>query len=343
MTRRLEASAAIVLVLALAGCAPQSAPAPAPAPDTIVTETPAPTPEPQGDPLPTLPLTCADLLTDAEASEILQYDVTLKVDETTIYSAWHIGAYQLGMTSCQWGAENKTDNGWDQTVELDILPNADADWQVGVWQVDDGAVVYPEGSETSEYLCQPVDRYSGCTANVLVDGYWAQAHTYTYGLSEGRTDDSAAASMRTLLDLLATRIAGAGAPREAWVAPAGALRGSFCDDPVETFVSYPASVAMARAGLVYCEGPDDWSVSIQPGGAWAIPHLAGQDFSYELRGAQATTLQGTDGGVWACGAGCEAVYAVNGSAVSLRTGTVMDESAFSAAVAPVLAAVVAAG
>ena len=82
---------------------------------------------------------------------------------------------------------------------------------------------------------------------------------------------------------------------------------------------------------------------VQPGGAWAIPHLIGQSLSYALPNAQTATMPGTDGGVWASGDGCAGVYAVDGSAVTLYSGVIMDEPTFNAAAAELLAAVVAAG
>ncbi len=336
MTRRLGIVAVVVLLLA--GCAPAATPGETPA----ASPTASPTAEPQSDPQPILPLTCDGLLSDSEASEVVQYGVSLKVDAETIYRPYQVGAHQVGATLCWWGAENKTDNNWDQHVQVTILPGADQDWQSGVWQVDDGAIVYPDGSTTSEYLCsQVLDYYSKCIANLLVNGYWAQVDVQSIGISDGRTAESAAASMRTVLDLFAARIAAAAEPRAAWVEPAGSLKGSYCTESAPAILTHAMYVAATRAGYVTCS-TEGWNVAVQPGGAWAIPHLVGQDFSYALKNAQPATLEGADGGAWACGDGCMGVYAVNGSAVSI-SGDVRDEPTFSAKAAEILAAVVAAG
>ena len=109
------------VVASLSGCSVPSAPASSsPAPEGA---SPTPAAEAQGDPLPTLPLACGDFFSERAASDLLFLPVTLKVSETAVRSTFVAAALQGGATRCIWGADDKTDNGWDQTIVLEVLPD----------------------------------------------------------------------------------------------------------------------------------------------------------------------------------------------------------------------------
>lgn len=299
----------------LAACTPSSPS------DTPVAETATPTASPteaaSGDPRPTLPLTCDELVPLADAQAAVGYPVELRESEGYVASPVSIAALQAGILSCVWGGEDRTDNSYDQTLTIDVLPDAVQAWDAGVWQIDDGAVVYPDGSTTSEYLCQQVfdggtvGAVAYCDGNVLVDGYWARFHVQAIV-----ADDAAAASvMRGLLDSLAVRLADAGPATPAWVPPAGALTGAACAPwPGPEYVSSPEFVAAARAGMRRCDG--EVQVAVVPGGAWAVPLLEGRRPNYSVTLA-AVDVPGTDLALAGCGDGCTAIVSVGGSALSL--------------------------
>lgn len=278
MKRLRVVSIGILAVLALSGCAPVATePSAAPSPSLTPTPTSAVPVAPQS----TLPLACAELFTVDEASELVHEDLAVAIDETLARNEFEIAARQAGMLSCVWGGEDRTDGGWGQRLEVRILPDADAAFDVGVWQVDDGAIVYPAGSTTSEYLCSPVsESFGGCFANVLVDGYWARASVQNGGLSVGFTTAIAEEAMRVIVDRLTDEISSAGPSRPAWEPPRDALRGAICGDEVAApaeIVSYPEWVAVDRVVMPSCSvtAPSGqvYDLSVVPGGGWALPSM----------------------------------------------------------------------
>jgi len=331
-----------VVVASLSGCGVPSAPAPSsPASEGA---SPTPTTAAQGDPLPTLPLTCGDFFSEQAASDLLFLPVTLKVPETAVPSIVVAAGLQAGATRCIWGADDKTDNGWDQTIVLEVLPDGAEAFDINVWQVDDGAIVYPEGSTTSEYLCTSAEAtYAGCFANVLVDGYWAHVYVQTGGADMSLTRDAVEASLRTIVDSVTAAISGAGAARPNWIVPSGVLAGGICagqgigDNPAIGFI------AAGRAGVVHCT-VDVNSVSVLPGGAWALaPILANGQPTYSVRSLEQIEVVGADAAAWGCGDGCYAFFSLGGSLVSLYSGDVYDGAAFTPTFEGFVAEVVAAG
>lgn len=298
----------------LAACTPTSQ---SDTPVETATPTASPTEAASGDPRPTLPLTCDELVPRADAQAAVGYPVELREREGDIASPVSIAALQAGILSCVWGGEDRTDNSYDQTLTIDVLPDAVQAWDVGVWQIDDGAVVYPDGSTTSEYLCQQVfdggtvGAVAYCDGNVLVGGYWARFHVQALVAD----DAAAAAVMRGLLDSLAARLADAGPATPAWVPPAGALTGAACAPwPGPEYVSSPEFVAAARAGMRRCDG--EVQVAVIPAGAWAVPLIDGRRPSYSITLAP-VEVPGTDAAQAGCGDGCMAIVAVHGSALAL--------------------------
>lgn len=305
---------------------------------------PTPTPEAQGDPLPTLPLTCGDFFSEQAASDLLFLPVTLKVSENSVRGLFAAAALQAGATRCIWGAEDMTDNSWDQSIDLSVLPDGAQAFDTNVWQVDDGAIVYPDGSTTSEYLCPYVEAsYAQCFANVLVDGYWAHVWVQTGGSDMSLTRPAVEANLRTIVDSVMAAIAGAGASRPAWAVPAGVLAGGVCAGQGFGDASTTDSVAAGRAGLLDCTVGQD-SVTVLPGGAWAFaPILATDRPSYSIRNLEQIDVPGADAGAWACGDGCYAVFSIGGSLVSLYSGDIYEGAEFTPTLDGFVAEVLAAG
>jgi hypothetical protein len=331
----------VTVVAVLAACAPVAVSPSAPA---TVAASSTPTPEAQGDPLPTLPLTCGDFFSEQAASDLLFLPVTLKVPETAVPSIVVAAGLQAGATRCIWGADDKTDNGWDQTIVLEVLPDGAEAFDINVWQVDDGAIVYPEGSTTSEYLCTSAEAtYPGCFANVLVDGYWAHVYVQTGGADMSLTRETVEASLRAIVDTVTAAIAGAGSPRPGWVVPSGVLAGGICAG--QGIGDNPAigSIAAGRSGMLQCTVGGN-SVSVLPGGAWALaPILATGQPNYSVRSLEQIEVAGADAAVWGCGDGCYAFFSIGGSLVSLYSGDVYDGPAFTPTFEGFVAEVVAAG
>lgn len=331
--------AAVALVLALSGCTGPGDPG-AGETTSPATTTAEPT-QPQDDPQPVLPLACSDLFTDDAASSIVGAPVDLKVGDGRLRNDAVAAALQGGVLSCIWGGEGTTDNAWNESITLDVLPDADADFDTGVWQVDDGAVVYPDG-QLSEYLCSGYPGLATCSANVLVDGYWAKA------IVSSQTAN--APQMMTLIDRLREQLAGAGPARQEWAPPTDVLQGAYCGPqpaPEQYELSSPADIGARRAGEVTCQPSEGWIVSVLPGGAWSVPLIAaygGSPYGGVLP-VVPTEISGADESYWgdvAWGGQQWALVSVGGSAVSIF-GVGEDRADFDAQATEILAAVVAAG
>lgn len=358
---------AVGVALTLAGCIPV-APTPTPTDAASPSATPSPTPTAAALPVPTLPVTCADVFTDTAASDILGASVQLKVAETTIRDIYSIVSRQAGLLDCIWGGEGRTDNGWDEHIYLDVLPNAATEYDAGVWQVDDGATPYTAG-DISEYLCTTFgdDEQYFCNANILIDGYWAQVNAQAS--AAGSTQQAAEARMAKLLDSLAVTIGGAGSANPAWAPPSDGITGAFCADITESTSTVQAAfgvpdlasdpyippppygasqVAQQRAGEQDCRWSAGFTsvyVQVVPGGAWAFPAIAAAPprTSYALPVMAPVAIAGTDAAFVACGDGCYALLSVGGATVGVGTDTTSDPAAFAAALPPVAAAILAAG
>ena len=305
------------MVLVLAGCAPVGV---TPTAEPMPTETP----EPSAMPEPTLPLECDDVFSDAEASDVLQFPVTLKLTPADINTEYDIATAQVGMFSCTWGGDNTTDNSWDQTIDLAILAEAEAEFDTGVWQVNDGATVYPDGSTASEYRCSLTDeRHSMCVANLLVDGYWAQAIVNSIGSNDGRTSGTAEASMRAVVDAVTNAIETAGEARPSWTVPAEALGGEYCGAPQQLdpgLAQFVETVALYRSGYYTCGWNERAAVSIVPGGAWAFDGfgVAPPVVSYDVPPLEPVTVDGADAAFAACSYYCYAMLSVGGSSFTIN-------------------------
>lgn len=347
MIRSVPAIAAASFLLVLTGCgAPSAGSSPSDSASSSVSSAPSGSPSPaaQGDPQPTLPITCADVFSDSAASDLIYSAISLKIDQATVRNIYEASGLQAGLFQCIWGGQNKTDNSWDQTIGLDVLPNATAAFDAGVWQVDDGAVVYPDGSTTSEYLCTQVGaNYAQCFANVLLNGYWAHAWVSTGDGDEPLTQDGMEASMRAIVDRLTAVIGSAGKPRVPWIVPSHALTGAFCaGQPIN------GTVATQRTGALGCDYAPSINVGILPGGAWAVASVQanGKMPNWSVSTFEPTPVAGADLALWGCGDGCYALLSVGGSAVSIDDGNLyggQGEADFVAELPAIVAAVTAAG
>ncbi|THG35145.1 hypothetical protein E6C70_03495 [Glaciibacter flavus] len=348
--------AGAVLVVGLVGCStgkPVTNPTPTAAPSSTAT------PEAVSDPMPTLAVTCAGVLTNDQASGYLGSRVTLKVDQAAVSSYQSVAALDSGLLNCVWGGESKTDNSWDVTIDLDVIADAAADYATNVTQVDDGAVDYTAG-DTSEYLCGD---YGVCRLNLLSHGYWAHAYLSSNGPDGAPSRATIENSARELLDSLAGTITAAPAAGRPWSRPSDAVSGRFCDDEapatavIQAAFSEPGAtvdpsasqldpltpdlLAQERAGMVACSWSDgNYSVAIVPGGGWAFPEMlkSPPKVNYMYPPLVALDVPGHPSVIGSCvpGDGCVAYVPVGGSLVSVSAPT---EQGFGSAVGQVADAV----
>lgn len=317
-----------VLLALLTGCATGDVaepPSVAPTP----TATPTPTLAAPVAPQSILPLACADLFSAEEASALVLEEVSVIEDESSVRNLSAIAARQAGLLYCRWGGEDATDNSPNFRLDVSILPDAAEAFDVGVWQVDDGATVYPAGSTTSEYRCyQILESYGACFVNVLVDGFWARAELSNRGEESGFTSAVADTTLMSIVDTLTAAIEGAAAPRAAWEPPAGALSGAICGGgtvPAGTGESlrYPEFVAHDRVVRPECTvtgaSGTSYGLTVVVGGAWALPTMMEELRSpwYEVGPLAPVQLAGVEHAAYGCLAFCYVVADVGSSALSI--------------------------
>ena len=339
----------VVLLIVLSGCASRAGVTPTDGPDTAVA--PTATAQPDGPPQPTIPLACGDFFSESDASALLFEPVTLKLSEEWVRSLYQAAGLEAGLFHCTWGGDDNdmTDSSWNRTIDLTILPDGAAAFDEGVWQVDDGAIVYPDGSTTSEYRCDSVGTGAYCTGNVLVDGYWANVRANTYTGAEF-SQDAMAANARSIVDRVTSVISSAGPARPAWVVADHTLTGAICSGQPLATVSHPPyadGVAALRATAFRCDYNSTVAVTVLPGGGWAAAsaQASGRPLVYNIP-PQAVTVAGADLALWTCADGCYALLSVGGSGVELYDSQYYagsGETDFVAELPGIVAGIVAAG
>lgn len=336
---------ALLLVgLVLTGCAATPQPTQSAAPSDTATAEPA-----AESPLDVLQFECGDLFTDAEASALASSPVTLRKSQDDVLSIVDIATIQAGLVSCDWGGDVKTRDAvlnsgidvWDQGFTVEILPDG-ADAYAAFQPALAGAAPYVEGAASGEYLCTDTSgtaTSSLCRANVLVGDYQVRVDMSFAG---NGGPDVADPAVRSVLATVTEAVASSVSATE-WTAPADALQGTICAGAT----SYPSRPDFARVGWTDCPVSDEWTVSVVPGGSWALPLTASApELRWDILSTAPITIAGADWATWGCGTEgvpphCYALVSGGGSAVGIA-GPVLDESAFAAGAADVLSALVAA-
>lgn len=270
-----------LVAVALVGCAPAATPTPAPSS--------TPTPQPTADAVvgkSALPLGCADLLTTADLAGLVE--VKIVVDEThLVQSAEEAARAQAGQLLCGWGDAEFRGTGWSDQLELRILPTADT----SIPESDDSGdrlVPVEAAVPTSVGRCSSDGAHASCRMIQLRDGYRVELQLSAMSPS----DDTIRASAETLLGTIGAAVDSAG-PQRVVAQPDGVARpASLCAEPdIRTVVDARGaageptvtSTSFDEATLVTCTWTvdDPWSgtpspitVSVLPGGAWAMPSLA---------------------------------------------------------------------
>lgn len=329
MSMTLKLAGAALLVVLLAGCTPTAVP------PTI--ETPTPTPSESapasGQPLPTLPLTCADLFTASTASAAVGQQVQPQDATTLLNDSSSIAARQAGMLDCAWDPAG--DWRWKHVLSLSVLGDADEEFAARVGGEDQDGCYFVDEAQ------------SYCLSNVLIDGYWVALSSVSVGSSEGRTQEAADAAWATAVSSLSAAVSSADAPRAAWVPPTGTFTGAVCNDlePAQVWpITSVQEAAARRVALPTCATGDGWTIQVIPGGAWALPDMAATlpQSAYEIGAWQGFAVPGADTALWACGDGCHALASIGGSTVYIQ-GPVDVPEEFVAAAQAEFATVVAAG
>jgi len=222
VSRPALAAAVLTGVIALAGCTPVATPIPRPTTPSI-SATPAAATTRQ----PTLPLSCAQLLPASQVTSMFGTPVSLRIDERRAPGSMvDVATQQVGGMQCVWGGQTRTDNGYDDTIELTVLPAGASDYaNFAPPTVSTNGAAIDTAGDHSESSCQSSGDTFSCSAQLLVGQYWV---TIIYTNSDGAGPPRAAASalLQTSLQQLATSIRAAGSPRPPFVPSSSAWSGA---------------------------------------------------------------------------------------------------------------------
>jgi hypothetical protein len=297
----------------------------------------------------TLPLTCDQLLSAATVTGLFATPVSLRQDQDASPGSFiEVAARQAGGLHCVWGGGTGTDNGYDSTVVLSVIPNGVADYGANSWTTVDGPdVVVDTAGDHSRYSCDAPNAQFLCKAELLVGQYWVSMR-YANGADPAPSAGTPAALLQGVLERLTTAIRSASSPRAAFHAPANAWSGSgFCAADglgrVRAAFGAPALasralqfegpydaqlIAVGRSPLTQCgwgipngEGSSVTGVDVEviPGAAWALrEQLAKPPSDYYYGTQQPTTIARATAATIACNSiDCEAFLSVDSSWVDI--------------------------
>ena len=292
--------------------------------------------------------------------------VSLRIDERRAPGSMvDVATQQVGGMQCVWGGQTRTDNGYDDTIELTVLPAGASDYaNFGPPTVSTNGAAIDTAGDHSGSSCQSSGDTFSCSAQLLVGQYWV---TIIYTNSDGAGPPRAAASalLQTSLQQLATSIRAAGSPRPPFVPSSSAWSGAalcgagseanvqaaFGSPLTQSQASYPpygiTSVAASRASGTQCawatqkggSGATQVDVAIVPGGGWALPaELTDPPSDYYFGAKKSVRIAGATGAMIACNSvDCEAFLSVDSNWLSIAVSSPGDATTVSGQIAALLA------
>lgn len=297
------------------------------------------------EPLPVLPIGCADLLGVDELQQTIPSPLEVWADESSTPRGFDLIAYrQAGGLHCVWGGEGGTDGVPDVGVQLWVTPDAADEFREHAT-----GTIYPDGDllvtdtiEGASVLDCGTGEFTGlsCTADVLAAGDWWVYLTARADTGDARSYDDALADTTALTESIVAKIAAAGDARPAWTAPDATDGSAWCEDAslasvalgvdadgilIEPYRSTGDVAALAeRAGgsqCIWSTADETSNVRIRTlqGGAWAFDQLAAEQLGAgEVFPGEAQPIEtAADGALLACGDGCNAVLDIGSSLVVL--------------------------
>ncbi|NYF11520.1 hypothetical protein HDC94_002676 [Leifsonia sp. AK011] len=300
---------AALTVLLLAGCTATPQPEPTPTP----TATPSPTPTAAAVPTSTVPLTCEELLTDAEASEAVQRPVTLRDPVYTRTGLAGAAEAQAGMLTCAWSPEGST--ALPSTLTVSVLSGAAEDF------------ASPETEHYSEG-CDGVQPLIRCTTDQLAGEYWFVASAHDAEAPAERTSAAASSLFAELGSTLAERLNTAGPSNPPWEAPGTGFRAAACDEGegAPSSVDYQSDYAIERAPFTRCFLADQWVFGSLADGEWAMGDIVAAlpSAGKEMGRWEPIEIPGTDKALVASGEACAALVSIEGALISVGGPLVLD-------------------
>jgi hypothetical protein len=336
----------VALAVALAGCTFPPAPHPSSTGSHHSTATPTPTGAALTAPRSAIPATCAQLLPTATAVGAFPAasGIAVRASEASAPDGLiEVSAKQAGGLHCLWGGTDRTDNGYDDMITLDVLTDAaDAYHDNVVPNTEDE--VNTVGTASDVY-CQGDPQFY-CFAQVLVGTTWFELDYDSLG-GEGEPGSGSLGRFHTLLSGVASGIQAAGPSRSLWTPPNAWDGAALCADDALARVRTATGIADLQVGDYSLEGPltaasaglarltilscgwtrdassglSGFGVQFVKGGAWAIAQEQAAPPSYYDGTLAPVTIPGADSAVAVCnGELCQADLAVDGSWMTVEAG-----------------------
>lgn len=307
-------------------------------------------------------LVCADLIPLPDLQAAITTPLSVKIDEQSAPRGSADAIFlQAGGVHCVWGGENRTDQSWDQGLDVRILPATldDVDMILAATTFYEGAVFDTIG-ERSGLGCYSGE-YWDCSAVAFVGDRIISARMS----DAGATTDPVALAQGVLQQVgAAIELTTPNAP----IAPEPNSfdGGSVCEDPtvvaaafeaapgdvhLRPFDSYFSLDAIAAreitsVGCPWLVGADlqtgqPFNITVIPGAGWQFERMVAQpdEVGGVLLGtASPFPVEGTEGALVACGDGCWAGLLYQGSLIELYAGNTYDASEMQAIVVRFVAA-----
>ena len=290
---------------------------------------------------------CADLLTEEEVQAHIVVPVAPVVVESTPEIVDLPLAQARGLT-CIWGGADRTDGGYDQGVQLRILPDAAADF--AAWKPH----------ELSGQCDPAVEGY--CDEQFLAGESWVDLRMSDLVAADLADPHGAATQIEQLIGrrLAASQPAAAWSPSSTGISPVTDC-GSRIDD-VARIVGVPAAevrvsptyqdagvapsqsaVARERAKVGLCswstsDGSSTLSWEVLPGGAWAFSGFDRSQSVGLVGPLRSVSVAGARQAWIGCADSCVAVLEVGGSLVTMYTDYGMNDAALVSRAAASIAA-----
>lgn len=354
----------VVVLLALSACAHPTPGHPTAGSSHRATASPTATSTELTAPRSAIPATCAQLLPTATAVGAFPAASAIAVrqsESTPPQDAIEVGARQAGGLHCLWGGSERQDNGYVDSLTLDVISDAANDYHDNVVP-NTGDEVNTFGT-ASDVFCQGDPQFF-CFAQVLVGTTWIELDYNSLG-GEGEPATGSLQRFTSLLTGVVTRVQAAGASRTLWSPPAGWNGTALCTDAalarvrtatghadlVQTDYSMEgpataASAALVRVGFDQCgwareaaSGLTLFGIQFVPGGAWAIAQELAQPPSFYYGALAPVSIPGATSALALCNeAACQADLAVAGSWISVQADGVSSLAELTHDIAALLAA-----
>jgi len=282
MTRFGAVVALTVGALLLSGCVPEPEPVATPTAEPEPTATAVSVTRPHS----VFALGCADVLSLDEVQSRVAAPIVVKRDETNVPGVFgELPPFQRGALSCRWGGENRTDESFDDGVDVLLLPDAVSDFTEAVTTVFYGTTFAVAGADgavgTCYFASEPTaDGAPGACSIIALFGSTMVEFRFSDSQQQYRRESAIGLVAVEILETVISRVSQAGQNEQLWTPPTrGAAERDVCTTVGSDLVAALAPAQLQGgeeapyfAGTTVCayRHPDlgGASLSVLHSGAW---------------------------------------------------------------------------